>query len=367
MRRFRTHFFIRRADNPAAMPDTPPRHSSPDIEERKRLRAVLVRFQRPSTVRAIWQLASTILPYVGLWVAMYYVLQISLWVAAALAMLAGTLLVRVFIFFHDCGHGSFFKSHWANAITGFICGVLTFTPYYHWRWQHAIHHGSSGHLDKRGVGDIWTMTVQEYLDSTRWKRFSYRFQRNPFVLFVIAPLYIFLIRQRFAAADASPRERGSVWLMNLALLMVVVAMSWLFGFWNYLLLHLVAWMVAGASGIWLFYIQHQFEDAYWERAEQWDYTVAALQGSSYYRLPRVLQWLSGNIGFHHIHHLSPSIPNYNLERCHRADPVFQRVKPITLFGSLKSLRYRLWDEPSRKLVGFARVRHLLEERRRRRR
>jgi len=187
--------------------------------------------------------------------------------------------VRVFIFFHDCGHGSFFKSHWANAVFGFICGVLTFTPYYHWRWQHAIHHGTSSHLDKRGVGDIWTMTVQEYLESTRWKRFSYRFQRNPFVLFVIAPLYIFLFRQRFAAADASPRERYSVWAMNLALLVVAILMSWAFGFWTYLLLQGVAWMVAGASGIWLFYIQHQFEDAYWERDEHWDYTAAALQGS----------------------------------------------------------------------------------------
>ncbi len=250
---------------------------------------------------------------------------------------------------------------------GFVCGVLTFTPYYHWRWQHAIHHGTSGKLDKRGVGDIWTMTVQEYLESTRWKRFSYRFQRNPFVLFVVAPLYIFLIRQRFASSDANPQERYSVWWMNLALLVVVILMSWLFGFWTYLLLQLVAWMVAGASGIWLFYIQHQFEDAYWERDEQWDYTAAALQGSSYYQLPRILQWLSGNIGFHHIHHLSPSIPNYNLERCHRAEPLFQQVKPITLFASFKSLKFRLWDEPARKLVGYARMRQLRRESRRPRR
>jgi len=340
------------------MTSTPSDPGSIDREERQRLRAVLIRFQQPSTARAIWQISNTIVPYVLLWAAMYFVQEISLWLAIPLAVVAGALLVRVFIFFHDCGHGSFFKSPWANAVFGFICGVLTFTPYYHWRWQHAIHHGTSGKLDKRGVGDIWTMTVQEYLESTRWKRLSYRFQRNAFVLFVIAPLYIFLFRQRVAASDASPRERYSVWLMNAALLGVGVLMSWLFGLWTYLLLQLVVLMIAGASGVWLFYIQHQFEDAYWERDEQWDYTAAALQGSSYYKLPRILQWLSGNIGFHHIHHLSPSIPNYNLERCHVADPVFQRVKPITLIASLKSLGYQLWDEPAKKLVSFGRIRHL---------
>jgi omega-6 fatty acid desaturase (delta-12 desaturase) len=334
---------------------------APDREEKKRLRAILTRYQRPSTGRALWQIFNTIAPYVLLWFLMYHVKEISLWLAIPLAMLAGTLLVRVFIFFHDCGHGSFFKSPWANAIAGFIAGVLTFTPYYHWRWQHGIHHGTSGHLDKRGVGDVWTMTVQEYLDSSRWRRFSYRFVRNPFVLFVIAPLYVFLFRQRFASSTASPRERYSVWWMNLALLVVAVLMSWLFGFGEYLLLQTVAWMVAGATGIWLFYIQHQFEDAYWERDERWDYTAAALQGSSYYKLPRVLQWFSGNIGFHHIHHLSPRIPNYNLQRCHEADPVFQQVQPITLLESLKSLKFRFWDEPAKKLVGYARMRQVKKE------
>jgi acyl-lipid omega-6 desaturase (Delta-12 desaturase) len=334
---------------------------------RKRLRAVLIRFQQPSTARAIWQISNTLVPYVALWALMYFVKEISVWLALPLAVLAGALLVRVFIFFHDCGHDSFFKSHWANAIFGFICGVLTFTPYYHWRWQHAIHHGTSGKLDKRGVGDIWTMTVQEYIESTRWKRFSYRFVRSPFVLFVIAPLYVFLFRQRFAASVASPRERYSVWLMNVAILGLVVGLAWLFGFWTYLLLQLVVSMVAGASGIWLFYIQHQFEDAYWERDERWDYTAAALQGSSYYKLPRVLQWFSGNIGFHHIHHLSPNIPNYNLERCHNADPIFEQVRPLTVFESFKSLKYRFWDEPARKLVGVARMRQLRNERRRDRR
>jgi omega-6 fatty acid desaturase (delta-12 desaturase) len=337
-----------------------------DRETKQRLRAVLIRFQRPSTGRALWQFFNTVVPYVLLWVLIYFVKDMSMWAAALLAILAGTLLVRIFIFFHDCGHGSFFKHRWANAIVGFIAGVLTFTPYYHWRWQHGIHHGTSGHLDKRGTGDMWTMTVQEYLDSSRWTRFSYRFVRNPFVLFVIAPLYVFLFRQRFADASASPRERHSVWWMNLALLCVAIAMSWIYGFGTYLLLQTIAWMVAGATGIWLFYIQHQFEDAYWEREEQWDYSAAALRGSSYYKLPRLLQWLSGNIGFHHIHHLSPSIPNYNLERCHQADPIFQQVRPITLLASLRSLNMRFWDEAAKKLVGFRRMRQLRKEQRERR-
>jgi len=324
---------------------------------------VLTKFQRPSTARALWQVLNTFIPYALLWFLMWHVKEISLWLAVPLAVLAGAVLVRVFIFFHDCGHGSFLKARWANDLVGFIAGMLTFTPYYHWRWQHGIHHGTSGHLDKRGVGDVWTLTVQEYLDASRWKRFSYRFVRSPFTLFIIAPLYVFLFRQRFASSTASPRERHSVWWMNLALLCLVVAMSWVFGIGTYLLLQLIVSMVAGASGIWLFYIQHQFEDAYWERGEQWDYTAAALRGSSYYKLPRVLQWFSGNIGFHHIHHLSPHIPNYNLERCHQADPIFQRVQPITLFSSLKSLRFRFWDEVSRKLVGFARMRQVRKEQR----
>jgi acyl-lipid omega-6 desaturase (Delta-12 desaturase) len=347
------------------MANAPGSTGDTDREERKRLRAVLIKYQQPSTARAAWQIVNTFVPYALLWLLMYRVKETSLWLAIPLAILAGTLLVRVFIIFHDCGHGSFFKARWANDVTGFIAGVLTFTPYYHWRWQHGIHHGTSGHLDKRGVGDVWTMTVQEYLDSSRWKRFSYRFVRNPIVLFVIAPLYVFLFRQRFAESTASRRERHSVWWMNLALFLVAVGMSWLFGIGPYLLLQTVAWMVAGASGIWLFYIQHQFEDAYWEREEQWDYTAAALQGSSYYKLPRILQWFSGNIGFHHIHHLSPSVPNYNLQRCHESDPIFQRVQPITLLSSLKSLKFRFWDEPAKKLVGYGRMRQLRRERRER--
>lgn len=336
-------------------PKPPTPTAPPAITEWKK---IVAKFQTPATGRALWQVANTFIPYGLLWYLMYLSLAVSWWLTVPLAVLAGAFLVRVFIIFHDCGHGSFFKSRRANDVLGFIAGVLTLTPYYHWRWEHAIHHASAGDLDKRGVGDVWTMTVQEYLESSRWKRFAYRLARNPLVLFVIAPLYIFVIRQRFPSAKANPRERWSVYWMNLAILGVAAALSWPFGLVPYLLIQLMVMAVAGGAGVWMFYVQHQFEEVYWERSEEWDYTAAALQGSSFYKLPRVLQWFSGNIGFHHIHHLSSRIPNYHLERCHRSHPMFRNVKPITLRSSLKSFPLRLWDEKSRKLVGYRHLKHL---------
>jgi omega-6 fatty acid desaturase (delta-12 desaturase) len=322
---------------------------------------IVLKYQNPSLPRALWQIANTIVPYAFLWYLMYRSLAISWGLVIPLAILAGAFLVRVFIIFHDCGHGSYFRSRTANDVVGFITGVLTFTPYYHWRWEHAIHHASAGHLDKRGTGDVWTLTVQEYLESSRWKKFSYRLARNPFVLFVIAPLYVFLIWQRFPARNASKRERYSVYWMNLAILSVSIALSVVFGFKAFALIQLIIMAVAGGAGVWLFYVQHQFEGTYWERGEDWDYTAAALKGSSFYKLPRILQWFSGNIGYHHIHHLSSRIPNYHLESCHKADPLFQQVKPITLFSSFKSLTFRLWDEQRRQLVGYRRLRELRKE------
>ncbi len=327
----------------------------PSVAEWKK---IVAEYQKPSLLRAIWQMINTIVPYIFLWYLMYLSLAVSWWLVVPLAVLAGALLVRAFIIFHDCGHGSFFKSQRANDITGFITGVLTFTPYYHWRWEHSLHHASTGDLDRRGVGDIWTMTVQEYIESSRWKRFAYKLERNPFILFVIAPLFLFLIQQRFPKSKADVRERNSVWFMNLSLAVMVLGLGWTFGFLNYLFIQLIVTAVAGAMGIWMFYIQHQFEDAYWEKHEEWDYTAAALQGSSFYKLPRILQWFSGNIGYHHVHHLSSRIPNYNLERCHNSHPVFQMVKPITVRISLKSLVLRLWDEQHQKLVGYRRMREV---------
>jgi omega-6 fatty acid desaturase (delta-12 desaturase) len=350
------------ANRPVASPSTHEGGAEgrplPDVAGREAWRAIVARFQRPSALRASWQLVNTIGGYVLLWGLIYWSLSISWWLTIPLAILAGGFLVRVFIIFHDCGHGSFFASKSANAFWGFVTGLLTMTPYYHWRGGHAVHHGTTGDLDRRGIGDIWTMTVQEYLESTRWKRFAYRIARNPFVLFVIAPLVMMVVLQRFPAKGADRRQRNSVWIMNGAVAAMAAGMIAIFGLVPYLVVQLTILLVAGSVGIWLFYLQHQFEDVYWERGENWDYATAALKGSSYFRLPRVLQWFSGNIGFHHIHHLSPRIPNYYLDACHRSDPLFQDVVPMGLWQSLRSLGLRLWDESSKKLVGWRHMRQL---------
>jgi omega-6 fatty acid desaturase (delta-12 desaturase) len=312
----------------------------------------VARFQEASPWRARWQLINSILPYALLWFAMDRALIISYWLMLPIAILAAGFLVRIFIIFHDCGHGSFFRAKRANNATGALAGVLLLTPYRHWRWQHALHHGTAGDLDRRGSGDIWTLTVEEYLRSTRWRRLAYRLARNPIVLFVIAPLYIFVIDHRFAASTAPTRERRSVHCTNWALLGIALIMSAAIGLKAFLLIQLTVSAVAGALGVWLFYVQHQFEGAFWSRSEEWNYTAAALQGSSFYKLPRILQWFTGNIGFHHIHHLSPRIPNYHLQRCHDADPFFNTIKPVTLLASLRFLTFRLWDEQRKVFVGF---------------
>ncbi|HTF87261.1 MAG TPA: fatty acid desaturase [Planctomycetota bacterium] len=346
------------------MIDESPASTKPDARaQAAKWKDIVACYQEPNRWRAAWQIVNTHGSYVALWVGMYLTWDRWWWISVLLALLAGGLLARVFIIFHDCGHGSYFRSKRANAVLGFISGLLVFTPYFHWRGQHALHHRSAGDLDRRGVGDVWTMTVEEYLQASRWKRFSYRLARNPVVLFVVAPLFLFLVLQRFPSANVDERERRSVWWMDLAILVMVVAMSWIFGLIPYLILQITAMAVAGTAGVWLFYVQHQFEDVYWERGENWDYTAAALQGSSFYKLPRVLQWFSGNIGFHHIHHLSPRIPNYNLEACHRSDPLFRDVKPLTLMSGLKSLTLRLWNESTNKLVGYREMRRIRKQRR----
>ncbi len=309
-------------------------------------------YQRSSFWRGVWQLLNTLVPYTALWYLMHLSLAVSVWLTLPLALLAGGFLIRIFVIFHDCTHGSLFKSRLANECVGCLTGLLCFTPFHRWRCEHSIHHASAGDLDRRGTGDVWTMTVQEYLEASRWKRLAYRLARNPFILFIIAPLLLFLVLERLPTRKDGRRERLSVYATNGALAIMLVALSWVFGWRAYLLLQLAAVMVASSAGVWLFYVQHQFEGVYWERGEDWDYEKAALQGSAYYKLPRILQWFSGNIGFHHIHHLSPRIPNYHLERCHRSEPLFQTVKPVTLLSSLKSFKFRLWDERLRKMVGY---------------
>lgn len=324
---------------------------------------IVAQFQTPSVARATWQLINSFAPYLALWSLMYWSVTISYPLTFGIAVLAGAVVVRVFIILHDCGHGSFLKSRRANDIIGSIAGVVLFTPYYHWRWEHSLHHAASGDLDRRGTGDVWTMTVAEYLAASRLTRLLYRLSRNPFVLLVIAPVLLFGVRHRFSSREANQRERRSVRFTNLGVLAMAAVLSWVFGWKTYLLIQLVITVVAGGIGIWMFYVQHQFEETYWEHGESWDYTLAALQGSSFYRLPRIFQWFSGNIGFHHIHHLSPRIPNYNLERCHHAHPLFRDLKPVTLSSSVKSARLHLWDEERRKLIGFRDLKGLRREKR----
>jgi len=319
-------------------------------------------YEKPTLSRSVWQVANTVVSYGILWYLMYRSLAISYWMTLALAIPAAGFHVRLFIIFHDCGHGSFFRSKKANDILGVITGILAFTPYYQWRHTHAIHHATSGDLDRRGIGDVWTLTVREYLETSRWRRFAYRLVRNPVVLFGIAPLLYLVVKHRFPWRKADRRDRNSVFGTNLAILAMAALLGWLLGIKAYLLIQVLVLMIAGSVGVWLFYVQHQFEGAYWARHDRWDFVTAALHGSSFYKLPRGLQWFTGNIGFHHIHHLSPGIPNYYLEKCHKAEPLFQGVACITLLSSLQSASYRLWDERQQTWVGYRHVRALRSSR-----
>jgi len=313
---------------------------------------VIERFRRPSHPRAIWQLTNTVIPYLFLWFLMARVVTVSYWLMLPLALFAAGLRVRVFIFMHDCGHGSFTRSRRVNTLVGCLTGLLTFTPYHHWTWEHGIHHRTSGDLQRRGKGDMWTMTVDEYLCAPLWRRCAYRLLRNPAVLLAIVPTVLFVVLARYPTSQAARRERLSVWLTNLALLLMAVGLSAAFGLRAWFLIELTLMFLSGGVGVWLFYVQHQFADTYWAKHEDWDYTEAALQGSSFYKLPAILRWFSGNIGFHHIHHLSPQIPNYHLQRCHNAEPLFGSAPTLTLRASLSSATLRLWDEQRQRLIGF---------------
>ncbi len=317
-------------------------------------RRAVAPFQKSDLRLSLWQLVNSVCPFFVLWYLAYVSLGVSYLLTLAFAALAGMFAVRIFIIFHDACHGSFFKARWANDLTGLLTGIVVFTPYYNWRQTHAIHHATSGDLDRRGVGDIWTLTIEEYEKLPRWQQLGYRIYRNPIVMFGIGPIVDFVIIQRLPAshAAATPREKQSVHLTSLALLAIVIAMSFTIGFWSYVAVQLPVLLVATTMGVWLFYVQHQYENTYWEHHENWDFAQASLYGSSYYKLPRILQWFSGNIGFHHIHHLSPRIPNYKLEDCYRSDELFQRVEPLTLKTSLKSLFVRVWDEDRHKMIGY---------------
>ena len=316
------------------------------------------RFEKPSVGKAAWQLANTFIPYVGLWVAMYFTMSAGLpyVVTLALSVVAAFFLVRLFIFFHDACHGSYFKSDRANRYMGRAIGVLTFTSFDEFRHSHGIHHSTAGNLDRRGVGDVWTMTVQEYQQASRRERISYRVYRHPLILFVIGPISTFLVTNRIPVRGAGRRLFWSVMLTNVAIAGVALVLGFSMGWLRYLAIQLPVILISGSMGIWLFYVQHQFDPSYWARSDNWGRVDAALRGSSHYRLPKVLQWASGNIGLHHIHHLRPRIPNYNLPGCLVQTPEVHVKNPLTVRRSLSSIRMNLWDEVRGRLVSFSQVR-----------
>jgi omega-6 fatty acid desaturase (delta-12 desaturase) len=319
-----------------------------------RWQAIVARYAIPDKWRSTWQIINSVLPFIGMWYVMYRSLEISYWLTLLLAIPTAGFMVRTFIIFHDCGHGSFFKSSKANNTLGIITGILTLTPYFHWRHDHAIHHATASDLDRRGVGDVLTLTVQEYLELPWYKKVGYRIMRNPFILFTVGSFLVFTVTHRFWRPGVGVRERNSVIWTNLALA-AIGALLWITIGWKAILLVEVPILfLACSSGVWLFYVQHNFDGTYWQRRDKWDFLRAGLHGSSFYKLPKLIQWFTGNIGFHHIHHLGPKIPNYKLPQAHKENPFFQ-IKPVTIPISLKSLTYRLWDEENQKLVGFRAV------------
>ena len=314
-------------------------------------------FQMADTRKSVWQMVNTFGLFIIGWILVYLSLSVSYWLTLLLAIPTAGFLVRMFIIQHDCGHGSFFNNRKWNNRLGSICGVFTLVPYFNWRKSHAIHHANSGKLEEtRGVGEIYTMTVDEYFQSSRWRQFGYRFYRNTFFLIGLAPFFLFVFGYRFPPKMTKEKgwkkERQSVYWTNIGILIVAGLTIWAVGFRDFLLVQIPITYFATTIGVWFFFVQHQYEDAYFAHEEEWSYVDAALKGSSYYKLPRILQWFSGNIGFHHIHHLSPRIPNYKLEEAYEADPLFQDVNILTLRSSFGTLSLGLWDEDDQRLISF---------------
>ncbi len=326
-----------------------------DPQNEKAWRELLAPYKKASWSRALLQLADTALPFLALWVLMLWSLGGSYGWTLLLAVPTAFFFVRLFIIQHDCGHGAFFPSHTANNALGAVLGVVTLFPYGYWKRTHAIHHASNGNLDEREFGDISTLTVAEYLALSPVRRFLYRLYRHPVVLFGIGPAYQFLVKHRFPwdIPFAWKREWRSVLGTNVALVAVFGSLGLAVGWKAALLVHVPIVLVAGALGVWLFYVQHQFEETYWEHADAWDYYRAGAHGSSFYDLGPVLHWLTGNIGYHHIHHLASQIPNYRLAEAFRENPSMQRVTRLTIRQSFRCARLKLWDEERRALVSFA--------------
>jgi omega-6 fatty acid desaturase (delta-12 desaturase) len=316
--------------------------------------AVMAPYRRPHLRRSIVQILDTALPFAALWLAMLWSLDVGYWLTLLLAVPTSLLLVRLFILQHDCSHGSFFRSRAANATLGSIIGVLTLVPFAYWRRTHALHHASSGNLDVRGFGDIDTLTVREYLSRSRLQRALYRLYRHPLVLLLVGPTFQFVVKHRYPLdmPHSWKREWASVHWTNLGIAGVIGLMWLAVGIERFLLVQVPLTLLSGSIGVFLFYVQHQYEDTYWRYKEAWNYYAAGLEGASLFVLPKVLQWFTGNIGLHHIHHVSPKIPNYHLQRCYDENPALHQVTRLTVGTSIRTLWLTLWDEGERRLVRF---------------
>jgi omega-6 fatty acid desaturase (delta-12 desaturase) len=319
-------------------------------------RSALAKYAHPRVARSVVELMTSVVPYLALSTLMYLALDVSYPLALSLAVPAAGFLVRTFVVFHDCAHGSFLPSKRANRYVGRTLGLFVLSPFQRWRHDHAVHHATSGDLERRGVGDIITLTVAEYR-ARGWRgRLAYRLVRNPIVMFGLGPVIAMMVGPRIATRSQRPRLRHSVLGTDAVLVGVIGGLCWLIGWEAFVLVWAPPALLAGSIGIWLFYVQHQFEDAYWQSACEWDYTEAALRGSSYLKLPKVMQFFTGNIGLHHVHHLNARIPNYNLQRAHDENPVFHQVPTLVLADALRTVKLKLWDEERGKLVTFAQAR-----------
>jgi acyl-lipid omega-6 desaturase (Delta-12 desaturase) len=324
--------------------------------ERPFWREQLAPYVRPRVGRSLLDVATSVVPYLALSALMYLAVDISYLLVLALAIPAAGFLLRTYMVFHDCAHGSFLPSKRANAWLGVATGLLVYEAFLSWRHNHAVHHATAGDLDRRGVGDLLTLTVQEYRESPWRRRLGYRLFRNPLVMFGLGPIYALLVQPRLVSRSARRRIRRSVIATNLALGVLVAAMCWLVGWREFLVVQAPVALLAGAAGVWLFYVQHQFEDTYWQTTGEWSYADAALRGSSHLKLPKVLQFFSANIGLHHVHHLSTRIPNYNLQRAHDDNPIFHDVPTLSAWDGFRAVRLKLWDEERGRLVTFAEAR-----------
>lgn len=324
------------------------------INNEQDLFQILKPYTVPSVKVSLWQTFNTFIPLLATYYLMYLSLSQTYWLTLGLGVLAALFTVRLFIIQHDCGHMSFFPSRKWNDRLGYICSFFTMVPYYYWKRQHALHHASNGNLDHRGIGDMDVYTVDEYLAMNKWERLRYRLYRNPLVFLLIGPwvLLFYVNRHWTDPKQYSPRDKRNVVISNITMAVTFVGLSWLIGPVAFLKIALPVLYIAAGAGIWLFYIQHQFEHTYWKPDAEWNFVRAAMQGSSFYKLPKILQWFTGNIGFHHIHHLTPGIPNYRLEKIYNENPEFHDVFEVTILSSLKTMFLSVWDVKQQRLISF---------------